>query len=296
MQRAKVNGIELEYEVKGSGEPVLLISPVLAGAFLPFMSTPVLADRYCLVRYHKRGWGGSTHTAPPVRIADHAADAAALLDDLGITRAHVAGHSSGGAVAMELAVERPDLVHTLALLEPSLFSVPSAQALFERAAPSFDAYRAGDHEQAVASFLSLVSALGWETCRDRLEENVPGGVANAIRDADTFFGVELPALSAWEFGAERAAAITQPVLSVLGTETEQLWVEVAALLRSWFPEVEELAIDGLGHLLQMQSPKPVARGLAAFLGRHPMLAVEMGRSEQALPVSRTGRSIRPHTA
>src|SRR5215213_7727269 len=146
MERAKVNGIELEYEVKGSGEPVLLISPVVAGAFVPFLSAPALVDRYRLIRYHKRGWGGSTHTAhtiPPVRIADHAADAAALLEHLGVSRAHVVGHSSGGSIAMQLAFERPDLVHTLALLEPSLFSVPSAQTLLERAAPSVEAYQRG---------------------------------------------------------------------------------------------------------------------------------------------------------
>lgn len=270
MKRAKVNRIELEYEAKGSGEPVLLIAPVVAGAFVPFMSAPGLVDRYRLIRYHKRGWGGSTHTAPPVRIADHAADAAALLDHLGVDRAHVVGHSSGGAVAMELATQRPDLVHTLALLEPSLFSVPSAPALFERAAPSLDAYGRGDHAEAVVGFLSLVSGLDRETCRGVIDENVPGGVAQAIGDADTFFGVELPALGAWEFGAEQAAGIAQPVLSVLGADTEQLWVEVAGLLRSWFPQVEELTVSGVGHLLQMQRAAPVARGVADFLGRHSM--------------------------
>ena len=63
MENAKVNGVELEYEVVGSGEPVLLISPVLADGFLPLVSEPALADRYQLIRYHKRGWVGSTHTA-----------------------------------------------------------------------------------------------------------------------------------------------------------------------------------------------------------------------------------------
>ena len=84
MEIATVNGVELEYEVVGSGEPVLLISPVLADGFLPLVAEPALADRYQLIRYHKRGWVGSTHTAGPVSVADHAADAAALLDHLGV--------------------------------------------------------------------------------------------------------------------------------------------------------------------------------------------------------------------
>ena len=113
MQSVNVNGVDLEYEVTGAGEPVLLISPVLADGFLPLLAEPALADRYQLIRYHKRGWVGSTHTPPPVSIADHAADAAALLDHLGVRRAHVAGHSSGAAVAAQLALDHPEYVHTL---------------------------------------------------------------------------------------------------------------------------------------------------------------------------------------
>ena len=68
----------------GTGEPVLLISPVLADGFLPLIAEPELADRYQLIRYHKRGWVGSTHTVGPVSVVDHANDAAALLDHLGV--------------------------------------------------------------------------------------------------------------------------------------------------------------------------------------------------------------------
>lgn len=272
MDRAKVNGVELEYEVKGSGEAVMLISPVVARGFLPFLSEPALIDRYRLIRYHKRGWGGSTHTAPPVSIEDHSADAAALLDHLGIGRAHVAGHSSGGAIALQLAIDRPDLVHTLVLLEPSLFTVPSAPALFEKAAGALEAYGAGNHEEAVVRFLSVVSGFDAETCRAVIEEHVPGSVADATQDADTFFGVELPALNAWKFGPEQAARIGQPVLSVQGTNTDRLWVEVADLLRIWLPDVEDLPIEGVGHFLHMQEPEPVARGIAGFLARHSYTA------------------------
>jgi pimeloyl-ACP methyl ester carboxylesterase len=270
MQRARVNGVELEYEVAGSGEPVLLISPVVADGFLPLVSERALAARYRLITYHKRGWAGSTHTPPPVSIADHAADAAALLDHIGVRRAHIVGHSSGAAVALQLALERPEFVHTLALLELSLLSVPSAAGFLEKAGPAFEAYAAGRHETALAAFMSAVSGLEWEACRTLLDERVPGAVRQAIKDADTFFGIELPALGTWTFGAEQAAAIVQPVLSVRGTDTEPLWVEVADLLRVWLRHVEDCTIEGVGHLLHMQRPEPVAKCLAAFLNRHPL--------------------------
>ena len=76
MDSVKVNGAELEYEVRGSGEPVLLIDMLIADCFVPLLTEPSLAGRYQLIRYHKRGWVGSTHTPPPVSIGDHAADAA----------------------------------------------------------------------------------------------------------------------------------------------------------------------------------------------------------------------------
>ncbi len=270
MNIAKVNGVELEFEVVGSGEPLLLISPVLADGFLPLLSESALADHYQLIRYHKRGWIGSTHTPPPVSIADHAADAAALLNHLGVPRAHIAGHSSGAAVAAQLALDHPETVHTLILLELALLSLPSGEAFFQQAGPAFEAYGNGDHESALAIFMSVVSGLDWATCRAVLEERLPGSVAQAIKDADTFFGVELPALTQWAFGPEHAAAIHCPVLSVLGTQTQPLWVEVADFLRSHLRHVEDCTIDGVGHLLHIQRPEPVARAMAEFLGSNSM--------------------------
>jgi pimeloyl-ACP methyl ester carboxylesterase len=270
MEHAKVNRVELEYEVVGTGEPVLLISPVLADSFLPLVSEPALAERYQLIRYHKRGWVGSTHTPDPVSIADHTDDAAALLDHLGVSRVHVAGHSSGAAVAAQLALDHPETVHSLILLELSLFSVPSGEAFFQQAAPAFELYAAGDREAAFALFMSAVSGLDWPTCRDVLEAGIPGSVAQAIKDADTFFGIELPALTTWEFGPEQAAAVKQPVLSVLGARTEILWVEVAAFLRDSLPHVEECTIDDVGHLLHIERSEPVARTMAVFLERNPL--------------------------
>jgi pimeloyl-ACP methyl ester carboxylesterase len=268
METAKVNGVELEYEVIGSGEPVLLISPVLADGFLSLLSEPALADHYQLIRYHKRGWVGSTRTPQPVSIADHADDAAALLRHLGISRAHIAGHSSGAAVAAQLALDRPDTVHTLILLELSLLSVPSGEAFFQQAGPAFAAHGNGDHEGALAIFMSAVSGVDWETCRAELDERLPGSVAQAIKDADTFFGVELPSLTQWQFGPEQAASIHCPVLSVVGAQTQPLWVDVADFLRASLPHVEECTIDGVGHLLHIQRPEPVARAMAEFLGRN----------------------------
>ena len=269
MQLAHLDGVELEYEMTGAGEPILFISPVLADGFLPLLRHSALVDEYQPIHYHRRGWVGSTHTPGPVSIHRHAADAAALVDHLGVGPVHVVGHSSGAAVGTQLALDHPHQVHTLTLLELSLLSLPYGQAFLHAAGPVVEMYRAGDHEQAFAGFMTAVSGLDWDTCRATLDARAPGTVEQSIKDADTFFGIELPSLAEWSLEADRARAIPQPVLSILGSDTEPLWVEVAAFLRANVSDVEEVTIDGVGHLLHIQRPDPVAAAVAGFLRAHP---------------------------
>jgi 3-oxoadipate enol-lactonase len=126
----------------------------------------------------------------------------------------------------------------------------------------------------MAGFLSVVGGLDWESCRSVIEKRVPGGVAQAMQDAGSFFDSYLLALNAWQFGPKQAAGISQPVLSVLGTETERWFVDSHEVLHSWFPQVEDCTIEGVAHLLHMQCPEPVARAVAEFFARHPMMGTE----------------------
>lgn len=271
MARHRLDGIELDYQVTDAGEPVLFIpASLMPEGFVPLVREPSLADHYRLIRYHRRGMGGSTASEAPVSVADQAGDAAALLGHLGVARAHVVGHSYGGLVGLQLALDAPDMVGSLALLEPNLLAVPCSAAFNDEVRPAFAAYRAGDSERAVAHFLSVVAGVPWDSCQQIMEKQVPGGVAQAVAAADTFFTVEVPALSAWSFGAEQADSITCPVLSVLGDHSHTFFRQGRERLHRWFPQLEELDIPGAGHLLQFQNPSGVGQGLASFFRRHPL--------------------------
>ena len=91
-----------------------------------------------------------------------------------------------------------------------------------------------------------------------------------MKDVDNFFGSYLVALNQWKFGPKQAATIAQPVLSVLGTETEQRFLEGHELLHSWFSRIEDCKIEGVGHLLHMQRPERVLSNLGGWLARHPI--------------------------
>src|SRR2546423_76240 len=88
-------------------------------------TTPVwLAVRLGLVRYHRRGMGGSTAVGAASSIDLDASDALGLLDSLGVPSAHILGYSYGGVVALEAALIAPSRIRSLILLEPVLLEVP----------------------------------------------------------------------------------------------------------------------------------------------------------------------------
>jgi pimeloyl-ACP methyl ester carboxylesterase len=104
------------YVVDGNGPPVLLIHGV--GARLDNWDglAAVLARNFKVVRYDLRGHGQSSKVPGPYSLDMFADDAAALLDHLGIARAHIAGHSLGGMIAIMLGVRHPQRVDRLGVL------------------------------------------------------------------------------------------------------------------------------------------------------------------------------------
>ena len=264
MQRANVNGIELEYDQQGLDDPVLLIH----GAFIPDAMRPLRGqdalEPFELICYHRRGFAGSSRPPGPTTMTEHAADGIGLLDHLGIDRAHVVGHSSGAAIALEMAATEPARVSSLALLEPPCPTGAAGAAFMEVMSPIIERYHAGDTVGAVADFYGLIGDPHW---RDTIERTIPGGVAQAEKNAATSFEVEGPAVAGWSFGPEQAGAVTCPVLSILGTATAPLFRESRELLHEWFAHCVDADIPCATHLLQMEAPAAVAAALAQFLGR-----------------------------
>ena len=149
MKRVALDGLELEYELRGAGEPVVLIHwgctcNVWAR---PLLEAPALCDRFRLLSYDRAGFGGSSSLEGPVALAGHADHCRQLMHQLGLERAHIVGHSSSAMIALQLALDAPEAVQTLALLESARPAPQTeAQARFARefAGPALERYREGD--------------------------------------------------------------------------------------------------------------------------------------------------------
>ncbi len=263
MDRASLVGVELEYQVRGVGDPVVLVHHG-AGAdwFRPLLEEPALTDRYRLLRYHRAGYAGSSPLMPPLTFAREAAIFRALMLHLGLDRVHVVGHSASGCIVLQFALDVPDIVQSVALLEPALLAVPSPAEVPQ----ALELYRAGDAITAVETFLRGTCGPHY---RAVLEKALPGAVDQALADADTFFSHELPALRQWSFGPAEALRVKQPVLAVVGDKSDARFQQRQKLLLEWLPNVEPFVLSGAGHLLHLQNPSGMADGLATFFARHP---------------------------
>ncbi len=270
MEWASLDEAELEYEVSGTGEPVVFIhGAFIADTFRPLLAEPSLAGHYRLILYHRRGYAGSSRASGPVSVARQAADCRALLRHLGVERAHVVGHSYGGIVALQLALDTPGVAHSLALLEPGLMVGASAQDYREALARGVERYREAGAEVVVDEFLQA----RWPGYRATLERVLPGAFDQAVANAGTWFEREASGQLAWHFDETEARRISQPTLSVLGGESDALWSrfgETHRLLLEWLPHAEGFVLPGATHFMQIENPRGIAEALAAFWTRHPL--------------------------
>jgi pimeloyl-ACP methyl ester carboxylesterase len=265
MRTAPVGDVDLAYEVRGAGEPVLLVhGGVCADLFRGLLAEPRLATGRRLIHYHRVGYGGSGRIDGEVTLRQQAAHCRALLRQLGVDRAHVVGHSSGASIALQLALDHPAAVRSLALLETALLAVPTG----EFAAVAMRHHRDGDRAAAVPTWLGGVAGPHYRIALDRL---LPSAFDQAVADADTFFGQELPAVRRWSFGPEDAARVGQPVLAVLGAGSDEVSPAFGRrhdLLLRWLPAAESYVLPGATHLMPVQNPVGLAEALAHFLGEH----------------------------
>lgn len=271
MDRALIDGVTLEYEDSGRGEPVVFIhGAFIAEAFRPLLSQRGLADRHRLISYHRRGYVGSSRSDEPLSLAGQAGDCRKLLSHLGVRRAHVVGHSLGAAIGLQLALDAPRLVHTLSLLEAAVMVGDSAQVYRQGLARDMQRYREAGARVAVDEFLRM----RWPAYRENLERMPPGAFEQAVADAGTCFEAELPGVIDSRFGEAEARRITQPVLVVLGEKSIALhprFAETYRLLLDWMPNAEDIVLPDAAHFLQIENPAAMAEALTAFYARHPLV-------------------------
>ena len=116
MPTQRANGIDIYYETAGQGEPLLLLHGLGSRSDDWQLQLPPFAAHYRVVAADMRGHGRTSKPPGPTSVPMMADDVLGLLDALGIDAAHVVGLSMGGMIAFQMAVNRPERVRSLVIV------------------------------------------------------------------------------------------------------------------------------------------------------------------------------------
>lgn len=265
MSEAPTNGIATYYEDQGSGPPVILIHGHSVDSRLWNPQLPaLLAAGYRVIRYDLRGHGRTAAPDTGYTWDHYSADLRDLLDHLQVQRAHLAGLSMGGAVAMQLTFDQPARVTSLTLIDSAL--------------PGFG--YSPEFEEAVQALRDAVRSEGPQPALERLW--LPHPLFDGLRRFPEPFAalrdmvLSFPAreyLDDTEYPQperqhiDRLAEISAPTLVVVGELDLPDFQIIAELLAANIPGARSALIPDAGHVCTMEQPESVNETLLTFLGQ-----------------------------
>jgi pimeloyl-ACP methyl ester carboxylesterase len=259
-----VNEVRLYHEEHGSGAPIALIHGCGGSARGFADAVNKLARLGRVIAYDRRGCARSERPEPYERtsVAEHADDAAALLDALAATPAIVIGRSYGGTVASDLALRYPDRVRALVLLEPD-----APRELAPAAAEWVDAL--GDRLRTIAARFGIGAvgeALITEVAGQNAWRSFPDEWRRVLTDNGPAILAELA--GEWWLNADAAALATieQPVLLVAAADSPPAFhqpIEALAGALPAAPEVLAFIAEVLQHPDAGASTVPLASSEAS---------------------------------
>jgi pimeloyl-ACP methyl ester carboxylesterase len=260
--KATIDGVAIEYDVRGEGPPVLLLHAFPLGRFMWDAQVEALAATHRVVRFDARGFGGSAVGEGPLTMERIADDGAFLLDHLGIEKAVVGGCSMGGYAAFAFVRRHPQRLAGL-VLQDTRAGADTAEAKANRVALAARVLAEGA-SAAVEVFLpklvgqtshrerpDLVAGL-----RARILATPPQAIANALRG-----------LAARADSRETLPSIAAPTLVLVGAEDALTPPSEAATMAAAIAGARLDVIPGAGHLANLENPVALNAALRAFLGR-----------------------------
>lgn len=255
------SGRKIFYDETGDGPPLLMLVGYTAVRTNWAPLVPALSRQFRVITMDNRDAGQSDPESEAYTIADLAGDAAALLGALGIERAHVAGHSMGGFIALQLAVDRPERVDRLVLVS----TAAAGAAVDGRPAhlPEPSSWIKDPVERARTRYRGMAAPGYFDAHAEQLDELASLAAGNRL----SFAGMtrQSLALQTTYDVRRRLGDVAAPTLILHGEVDSTIPIRAARTLEARIPGARLVALPGVGHLPQWERVDELIRLIAAFL-------------------------------
>ncbi len=270
MATATVNSVRLYYELQGTREiPLVLVHGSWDSHHVWDLVVPALTESFRVLTYDRRGHSQSERPIGQGSVREDVADLAALIKHLEFIPAWVVGNSFGASIALQLAVEQPDLLRGIIAHEPPLFSLlandPSLSPMLADVQKKFRAVveriASGDHAGATEQFVETV-ALGpgtWATVP-------PDSQQAMIENAPTFLD-EANDPDQIAFDLDWIRGFSKPVLLTLGDQSPPAFAPVVTQLSGALTHAEVVTLRGAGHVPHETHPDAYVEAVIEFTRR-----------------------------
>jgi 3-oxoadipate enol-lactonase len=247
----------IDYDINGEGPPLLLIGGLGFGRWGWFKQVPPFSRHFRTITFDVRGERRLENG-----VADLVEDVVALMDHLGIRKAHVLGTSLGGFVAQELALMRPDLVDRLVLVCTS-YGGRGPESMSPQALADMLGWGSFSPDAVVRRGLETATSGTYRAeHEDEFEQIVRWRLADSPSEAAYY--EQARAGAGFDLSSD-VGHITSPTLVIHGADDRYVPVANAAALAGAIPDARLRVLDHAGHLVFIERSADVNREVVSFL-------------------------------
>jgi pimeloyl-ACP methyl ester carboxylesterase len=250
----------LDFEIRGTGDPVLFISGTSDQRSGWAPNVPALEDNYRCITFDNRDVGESPRADGPYSIEEMARDTLGVLDRAGVERAHIIGHSMGSQIAQELAITAPERVRSLVLVggfpavDPYMRGALENWKTWVRTLNSFDFTRGAIYYWVGET---IINAEGPEALSEAIAPLIDSQGPEAFcRQVDSVLAYN---------AIDRLGRITAPTLLVWGTEEKLVLEHQQRTFMERIPNTTYVRLEGAGHSPTFEQPESFNAAVKEFL-------------------------------
>jgi 3-oxoadipate enol-lactonase len=262
MQYARVNGIELAYDLMGAGMPLVLIHGAQGDQSMFADLAPALSAQFRVLTFDQRGSGLSEKPSGDYTIALLADDTAALMEHAAFTTAHIIGVSMGGMIAQELTLRHPRRVRSLVLGCTTPGGTNAIRVGGDAFAAAYSTHPISAEERGQALARAAFSA-GYV---ERHPEIIPAMIEARRRRPIDPIALESRLKAAFKHDTHaRLPQIRCPTMVITGKDDALISWENSRILAEQIPGAKLVVLEPAGHCFWMEQPEQSSEAILRFL-------------------------------